>query len=102
MEALALGDCPKGFIYYAALEETAIPEDASENDSQGDDCSEDVQVMNSHYSLICAEHGFMTTLRADDLVVVETKDAVLIARSNRLPYVKRVVEAIWSSGRHEL
>lgn len=43
----------------------------------------------------------MTTVGVKDLVVVQTKDAVLIANRNAVQDVKKIVESIKANGRHE-
>lgn len=43
----------------------------------------------------------MTTVGVKDLVVVQTKDAVLVADRNAVQDVKKVVEKIKADGRHE-
>lgn len=43
----------------------------------------------------------VTTVGVKDLVVVQTKDAVLIADRNAVQDVKKVVEQIKADGRHE-
>ncbi|EFN8175109.1 GDP-mannose 4,6-dehydratase [Escherichia coli] len=52
-------------------------------------------------SYVYAESGLVTTVGVKDLVVVQTKDAVLIADRNAVQDVKKVVEQIKADGRHE-
>ncbi|MOA02314.1 Mannose-1-phosphate guanylyltransferase 1 [compost metagenome] len=52
-------------------------------------------------SYVYAESGLVTTVGVKDLVVVQTKDAVLIADRNSVQDVKKVVEQIKADGRHE-
>lgn len=52
-------------------------------------------------SYVYAESGTVTTVGVKDLVVVQTKDAVLIADRNAVQDVKKVVEQIKADGRHE-
>lgn len=52
-------------------------------------------------SYVYAESGLVTTVGVKDLVVVQTKDAVLIADRNAVQDVKKVVEKIKADGRHE-
>ena len=52
-------------------------------------------------SYVYAESGPVTTVGVKDLVVVQTKDAVLIADRNAVQDVKKVVEQIKADGRHE-
>ncbi|MGS9169644.1 mannose-1-phosphate guanylyltransferase/mannose-6-phosphate isomerase, partial [Salmonella enterica subsp. enterica serovar Infantis] len=48
-----------------------------------------------------AESGLVPTVGVKDLVVVQTKDAVLIADRLAVQDVKKVVEKIKADGRHE-
>ncbi|HGB5833403.1 TPA: mannose-1-phosphate guanylyltransferase ManC, partial [Salmonella enterica subsp. enterica serovar Aberdeen] len=52
-------------------------------------------------SYVYAESGLVTTVGVKDLVVVQTKDAVLIADRHAVQDVKKVVEKIKADGRHE-
>ena len=52
-------------------------------------------------SYVYAESGLVTTVGVKDLVVVQTKDAVLIADRSAVQDVKKVVEQIKAEGRHE-
>jgi mannose-1-phosphate guanylyltransferase len=70
-------------------------------DEQGNVCKGDVLALGTHNSLIHAEHKLVATLGVDDLVVVETKDAVLVAHKDRVQDVKKIVEALKNDGRHE-
>lgn len=119
VDAEAFRDCPEDSIDYAVMEKTrdaaVIPLDAGwsdigswsalweigKKDAQGNVCKGDVLALDSKNSLIHAEHKLVATVGVDDLVIVETKDAVLVARKDRVQEVKKVVEAIKRSGRHE-
>lgn len=117
--AAAFSDCPEDSIDYAVMEKTrdaaVIPLDAGwsdigswsalwtigEKNEQGNVCKGDVLTLNTHNSLVYAEHKLVATVGVDDLVVVETKDAVLVAHRDRVQEVKKIVEAIKNDGRHE-
>jgi len=119
VDAAAFQDCPEDSIDYAVMEKArdavVVPLDAGwcdigswtalweigEKDAQGNVCTGDVLAFGSSNSLIHAEHKLVATLGVDELVIVETKDAVLVARKDRVQDVKKVVEAIKTSGRHE-
>ncbi len=75
--------------------------DIGDKDEQGNACKGDVLALDTHNTLIHAEHKLVATLGVDDLVVVETKDAVLVAHKDRVQDVKKVVEALKNDGRHE-
>ncbi|KWF24673.1 mannose-1-phosphate guanylyltransferase/mannose-6-phosphate isomerase [Burkholderia pseudomultivorans] len=80
---------------WASLAEIA-EQDESRNTLLGDVFAHDV--CNSY---IRAEHRMVATIGLDNLVVVETADAVLIAHRDRTQDVKKVVEWLNASGRHE-
>ena len=115
----AFANCPEESIDYAVMEKTTdaavVPLDAGwsdigswsalwdigEKDSEGNICKGDVLAVNTRNSLIRAEHKLVATLGVEDLVVVETKDAVLVAHKDSVQDVKKIVEAIKNDGRHE-
>ena len=75
--------------------------DVSEKDSDGNAVQGDVITQDSSNNLVRAEHRLVATVGVDNLVVVETKDAVLVARKDRVQDVKAVVESLKNDGRHE-
>ena len=119
VDAATFAQCPEDSIDYAVMEKThegvVVPLDAGwsdigswsalwqigHRDEQGNVCKGDVLALGTHNSLIHAEHKLVATLGVDDLVVVETKDAVLVAHKDRVQDVKKVVEALKNDGRHE-
>ena len=119
VDAAAFADCPDDSIDYAVMEKTrdaaVIPLDAGwsdigswsalweigTTDEQGNVCKGDVLNIGSSNSLVYAESKLVATVGVDNLVVVETKDAVLVAHKDRVQDVKKVVEAIKNDGRHE-
>lgn len=119
VDAEAFAACPEDSIDYAVMEKTTeaavVPLDAGwsdigswtalweigEKDGQGNVCKGDVMAFNTQNSLIHAEHKLVATVGVENLVVVETKDAVLVVHKDKVQDVKKVVEAIKNSGRHE-
>jgi len=119
VDAVAFTACPEDSIDYAVMEKTeeaaVIPLDAGwsdigswsalweigNKDDQGNVCKGDVLNFNTQDSLIYAEHKLVATVGVENLVVVETKDAVLVVHKDKVQDVKKVVEAIKKSGRHE-
>ncbi|SUW63074.1 Mannose-1-phosphate guanylyltransferase 1 [Buttiauxella agrestis] len=111
--------CPDESIDYAVMEKTAdavvVPMDAGWSDvgswsslweistknQQGNVHHGDVISHNTENSYIYAESGLVTTVGVKDLIVVQTKDAVLIADRDHVQSVKKVVEQIKFDGRHE-
>lgn len=104
--------CPDDSIDYAVMERTAdavmVPLDAKwsdvgswtalweagDKDSSGNCVKGDVLCENSRNSYIHAEHRLVATVGVDDLVVVETKDAVLVAHKDQVQDVKKIVEKL--------
>jgi len=92
--------CPSESIDYAVMEHTAralvIPLDAGwsdvgswsalwelgEKDSRGNMCRGDVISQNSDNTYVLAENTLVATVGVQDLIVVQTKDAVLVADRN--------------------
>ncbi|EPK3397516.1 mannose-1-phosphate guanyltransferase [Citrobacter freundii] len=110
--------CPDESIDYAVMEKTAdavvVPMDAGWSDvgswSSLWDISDknpqgayhgDVIGYDTKNSYIYAESGLVATVGVKDLIVVQTKDAVLIADRNHVQDVKKIVEKLKSDGRHE-
>ena len=111
--------CPEESVDYAVMEKTAdavvVPMDAGWSDvgswsslweissrtPEGNVHHGDVISHNTENSYVYAESGLVTTVGVKDLVVVQTKDAVLIADRNHVQDVKKVVEQIKQDGRRE-
>ncbi|HDI6201783.1 TPA: mannose-1-phosphate guanyltransferase [Escherichia coli] len=111
--------CPEESVDYAVMERTAdavvVPMDAGWSDvgswaslwescthtAEGNVCRGDVINYKSENSYVYAESGLVTTVGVKDLVVVQTKDAVLIADRSSVQDVKHVVEQLKAEGRHE-
>ncbi|WP_273426625.1 mannose-1-phosphate guanylyltransferase/mannose-6-phosphate isomerase [Marinobacter sp.] len=115
----AFAACPEESVDYAVMEKTSsaavVPMDAgwsdigswsalwevSTKDESGNAVSGDVMQQNSAGCLVRADHRLVATVGVEDLVVVETKDAVLVAHKDRVQDVKKVVSQIETDGRHE-
>ena len=111
--------CPADSIDYAVMEKTAdavlVPLNAgwcdigswsalwdiSNKDEEGNVCRGDVVCEESAGNLLLAESRMIAALGVKNLVVVETKDAVLVAERGRAQEIKAVVERLESSGRNE-
>jgi mannose-1-phosphate guanylyltransferase len=119
VDAGAFARCPSDSIDYAVMEHTrdaavvaldagwndlgtwgalatAMPHDANDNCLSGDVLTHEVS-----NSLIRAEHRLVAAVSVQDLVVVETKDAVLVAHRDRVQDVKRIVDQLRAAGRAE-
>jgi len=111
--------CPSDSIDYAVMEKTdkavVIPLDAGWNDvgswsalwdvrskdDEGNSVTGDVIIIDTRNSLIHAENKLVTVIGVDDLVVVETKDAVMIASKDGSQSVKDVVGQLIKLSRSE-
>ena len=111
--------CPDDSIDYAVMEKTAdavmVPLDAgwsdigswsalwdvSPKDAHGNVFKGDVLSHASQNSYVHADSRLVTLVGVDDLVVVETKDAVLVAHKDKVQEVKKIVEQIKNGSRQE-
>lgn len=70
--------------------------DAEDNITQGD-----VVMQQSRNSAVFAQERLVAVVGVDDLVIVETRDAVLVAHKDTVQDVKSVTEHLHSTGRSE-
>ena len=75
--------------------------DISEKDTQGNATRGDVVLVDTSNSHIFAESKLVATLGVDNLVIVQTDDAILITDRTRSQDVKLVVERLSTSDRHQ-
>lgn len=112
-------ECPGQSIDYAVMENTrdaiVVPMDAdwsdvgsfnalwdvSEKDKQGNVVVGDVIAEQTSNSYIYAQHKLISTVGVDNLVVVETKDAVLVANKDQVQDVKKIVSRLKADNRKE-
>lgn len=73
----------------------------SDRDPQDNVLKGDVIAERTKGSFVQAESRLVATVGVEDLVIVETKDAVLVAHRDAVQNVKAVVERIRDDGRHE-
>lgn len=120
LDKAAFSACPSDSIDYALMEKTdkgmVVPlccgwsdvgswsslwevgeKDARSNVSQGD-----VILQDTDNSYIYSDSRLVATLGVDDLVVVETADAVLVAEKNRVQDVKSIVTELKNQQRAEI
>lgn len=111
--------CPDDSIDYAVMEKTdtavvvpmsagwsdvgafaalwdVLPHDNAGNASRGDVMLEDCEG-----SLVLSENGLVAAVGLKDAVVVQTKDAVLVAPKHRAQDVKKIVARLKAEGRGE-
>lgn len=119
IDAEAFKKCPADSIDYAVMERTEracmVPLDAGwsdigswaalwevqSKDDQGNVAHGDVLIENGRNLLIHADSRLVATVGIDDLVIVETKDAVLVAHKDHVQDVKKIVETLKKQGRRE-
>jgi len=115
----AFAECPEDSIDYAVMEKTdnaavvaldagwsdigswSALWDVSRKDDSGNSLTGDVIAHDTKSTLVRADHRLVATLGVKDLVIVETKDALLVAHKDKVQDVKKVVERIRDDGRHE-
>jgi mannose-1-phosphate guanylyltransferase/mannose-6-phosphate isomerase len=119
IDAAAFAACPSDSIDYAVMEKTAdavvVPLDAgwsdvgswaslhaaSDADGNGNVTHGDVISEDTHGSFLYAESRLVAAVGLTDHVVVETKDAVLVAPKERVQDVKKLVLQLKERGRYE-
>lgn len=76
--------------------------DVAERDGEGNASFGDVIALDAHDNYLqAAEHRMIAALGIDDLVVVDTADAVLVAHRDRVQDVKQLVDELKAQGRTE-
>lgn len=73
----------------------------SERDESGNACHGDVIAFAASDNVLHAQHRIVAAIGVQDLVVVETSDAVLVAHKDHAQDVKRVTEQLDAQGRGE-
>lgn len=112
--------CPEDSIDYAVMEKTehavVVPLNAnwndvgawnsvwevSQKDENGNSLRGDVITQDTHNSLIHAETRLVSTLGVENIVVIETADAVLVAAQSKVQDIKKIVEKLKSNQRCEI
>src|SRR3989440_10570041 len=119
IDAATFEACPADSIDYAVMEKTAdavmVPlnagwsdvgswaalHEASEADAHGNVVHGDVLSEDTHGSYLYSESRLLATAGIKDHVVIETKDAVLVAPKDRVQDVKQLVLRLKELGRSE-
>jgi mannose-1-phosphate guanylyltransferase/mannose-6-phosphate isomerase len=115
----AFSKCPSDSIDYAIMEKTenavSVPVqmgwndvgswtalwDLSEKDGQGNSLIGDVLTFDTKDSYIHGQDSLIATLGVDNIVVVQTTDAVLVADKSRVSQIKTIVSELQAKGRTE-
>tara|TARA_R110002126_G_scaffold10245_75_gene46768 strand:- start:11381 stop:12805 length:1425 start_codon:yes stop_codon:yes gene_type:complete len=71
-------------------------------DAEGNACRGDVMLHNTRNSYVNAEEKLVTVIGLENVIVVETKDAVLVANKDDIQQVKNIVQRLQSYGRSEV
>ena len=111
--------CPSESVDYAVMEKTdkaavvaldagwsdigswSALWDVSTKDETGNSLTGDVIARDTANTLVRADSRLVATVGVDNLVIIETKDALLVAHKDKVQDVKSVVEQIRDDGRHE-
>ncbi len=119
LDEAAFTACPSDSIDYAVMEHTrqAVVAPASigwndvgswsalvdvlESDGDGNVTRGDVYTDNASNCLVRAEGRIVAAIGVQDLVIVETSDAVLVAHKDHVQRVKQVVDHLKANGRTE-
>jgi mannose-1-phosphate guanylyltransferase/mannose-6-phosphate isomerase len=119
IDARTFENCPSDSIDYAVMEKTSdsvvVPlaagwsdvgswsalAEACDSDRHGNVSRGDVISEDSNGNYLYAESRLVATVGLQDHVVVETKDAVLVAPKNRVQDVKKLVTRLKEAGRYE-
>ncbi len=75
--------------------------DVSDRDAGGNVTRGDTHIEDGTNNVVIAEHRLVAALGCDDLVIVETSDAVMVAAKDRAQDVKKIVDWLNEQGRDE-
>ena len=119
INAEVFSGCPANSIDYAVMEKTdharVVPLDAGWNDigswsslwdvndkdADGNSVHGDVMLFDAHNNLVMSESRLLAAVGVDDLIIVETKDAILVASKDKSQQVKQIVEQLKQKNREE-
>ena len=119
VDKAAFEACPDDSIDYAVMENTTqavvVPMDCGwsdvgswsalweieDKDENGNAFKGDVISVNSTNSYVNAEEKLVAVIGLDDVVVVETKDAILVSKKSEVQLVKNVVNELKANDRSE-
>nr|WP_029751100.1 mannose-1-phosphate guanylyltransferase/mannose-6-phosphate isomerase [Pseudoalteromonas sp. TB13] len=111
--------CPDESIDYAVMEHTkdavVVPMDAgwsdvggfsalwevSPQDENGNAFTGDVKAIDTKNTLVFGEDKLVATIGVEDLVIVNTKDALLVAHKDKSQHVKAIVQQLKDEQRSE-
>ncbi|RJQ48214.1 MAG: mannose-1-phosphate guanylyltransferase/mannose-6-phosphate isomerase [Gammaproteobacteria bacterium] len=111
--------CPSDSIDYVVMEKThraaVVPLDAgwsdigawpalwdvSEQDEEGNVTQGDVYMHATQNTLLIAQHRFLAAVGLEDIIVIETPDAVLVAHKDHAQNVREIVNRLKAEERSE-
>ena len=120
IDAEAFQQCPSDSIDYAVMEKVSnavvIPVDIGwsdvgswsalheigERDENNNIFIGDTKCVSTKNSYVRAEHKLVTTLGVENLIIVDTDDALLVADKGRVQDIKEIVEALSAESREEV
>lgn len=120
LDEVSFGNCPSDSIDYAVMEKVdnavVIPvdigwsdvgswtalQDIGDADAMNNTVIGDVEVESSKNCYIRAESKLVVALGVDDLIIVDTDDALLVAHREKVQDIKKVVEKLHQQGRDEV
>ncbi|EKE1130146.1 mannose-1-phosphate guanylyltransferase/mannose-6-phosphate isomerase, partial [Salmonella enterica] len=112
-------DCPAESIDFAVMEKTEhcilCPIDIgwsdvgswqslwdiSEKTDEGDVCKGDILTYNTKNNYIYSESALVAAVGVEDIVIVQTKDAILVSKKSDVQDVKKIVEMLKARDRTE-
>jgi mannose-1-phosphate guanylyltransferase len=115
----AFKNCPADSIDYAVMEQTkrglVVPLDAAwsdigswdavaslfDKDDNGNIHQGDVVAIDNHKTIVHSDDKLVVTIGLDNMVVINTKDAVLVVAKDKVQQVKQVVSMLQDKGRSE-
>ncbi|KYL33919.1 mannose-1-phosphate guanylyltransferase/mannose-6-phosphate isomerase [Pseudoalteromonas tetraodonis] len=119
VDKAAFEACPDESIDYAVMEHTkdavVVPMDAgwndvggfaalwevSKQDESGNAFNGDVKAINTKNTLVYSDDKLIAAVGVEDLVIINTKDAVLVAHKNESQKVKAIVQQLKDEHRSE-
>ena len=119
VNADAFAACPDDSVDYAVMEKTdqavVVPMDAGwsdvgswsalwdvkDKDAQGNVVQGDALLEATANTYVSSQNRLVATVGVDDLIIVDTQDAVLVAHKDKVQDVKSIVNRIKADGRSE-
>lgn len=120
IDAEIFATCPDDSVDYAVMEKTedaamvpldagwndvgswsSLWETADQKDKQGNVTVGDVMLTDVNDSYVNSEERLIAVIGLDDVVVVETKDAILVANKNKVQDIKTIVNELKAKQRPE-